>query len=128
MIKQVITTLQAPQAVGAYSQAVKVGNVVYLSGQIPLDPKTMQLVLNDFDAEVRQVFANLHAVAEAAGGDLAAIVKLTVYLTDMQDYARVNQIMEEEWPRPFPARAVIGVNSLPKGARVEADAVLHLSL
>lgn len=128
MIKQVITTQQAPQAVGAYSQAVKVENIVYLSGQIPIDAQTMQLVNTDFAGQVRQVFKNLQAVTQAAGGDLNSIVKLTIYLIDMQDYAVVNQIMEAEWPRPFPARAVIGVSALPKAARIEADAILHLSI
>lgn len=128
MIKQVINTQQAPQAIGAYSQAIKVGNVVYLSGQIPLDAQTMQLVSADFATEMRQVITNIEAVALAAGGELTSIVKLTIYLTDMQNYPVVNEIMEQEWPRPFPARAIIGVNQLPKNARVEADAIMHLSL
>ena len=126
MMKQVITTPKAPQAIGAYSQAIKVENVVYFSGQIPLDPQTMQLISNDPAQQIRQMIENLAAVAQAAGGDLSHIVKLTVYLTDMVHYPLVNQLLEELWPRPFPARSVIGVNALPKNALIEADAIMQL--
>ncbi|ULQ45426.1 RidA family protein [Flagellatimonas centrodinii] len=124
MKKQIIQTDHAPAAIGTYSQAVRVGDTVYLSGQIPLDPTTMELVNASIDEEIHQVFRNLAAVAEAAGGSLADLVKLNVFLTDLAHFGRVNEIMRGYVPEPFPARAAIGVASLPRGARVEADAVL----
>lgn len=127
MQKEIISTPLAPQAIGTYSQAVKAGETVYLSGQIPLDPTTMQLVDGDIAASVRQVFDNLQAVAEAAGGSLADIVKLNVYLTDLGNFPIVNQIMAEYIAEPYPARAVVGVAALPKGACVEMDAILVLT-
>ena len=126
MSREVIYTDNAPQAIGAYSQAVRCGKTVYISGQIPLDPKTQTLISGDFDAEVRQVFANLAAVADAAGGKLSDAVKIGIYLTDMNDFAAVNTAMQAAFPEPFPARAAVGVAALPKGARVEADAILVL--
>lgn len=126
MPRQIISTDEAPAAIGAYSQAVKVGSTVYLSGQIPLDPATMQLVEGGIDVQIRRVFANLAAVARAAGGSLADTVKLNVFLTDLSHFALVNQIMADHFPEPFPARAAIGVADLPRGAQVEMDAVLML--
>lgn len=126
MARQIIATDQAPKAIGTYSQAVKVGNTVYLSGQIPLDPSTMTLVEGGIEADIRRVFDNLRAVAEAAGGELADIVKLNVFLTDLDHFARVNAIMAEYFSEPYPARAAIGVAALPRGAAVEMDAVLVL--
>jgi len=126
MPREIISTSQAPAAIGVYSQAVKVGNTVYLSGQIPLDPATLQLVAGDIDAQIRRVFDNLLAVAQAAGGSLADIVKLNVFLTDLGHFALLNQIMAEYFHEPYPARAAIGVAALPRGAQVEMDAVLVL--
>lgn len=126
MPRQIISTDEAPAAIGTYSQAVKVGSTVYLSGQIPLDPATMQLVEGGIDVQIRRVFANLAAVARAAGGSLADTVKLNVFLTDLSHFALVNQIMADHFPEPFPARAAIGVADLPRGAKVEMDAVLML--
>ena len=126
MPKQIIQTDRAPAAIGTYSQAVKVGDTVYLSGQIPLDPVSMQLVNGSIDDEIHQVFKNLSAVAEAAGGSLGDLVKLNVFLTDLTHFAKVSEIMAQYVPQPYPARAAIGVASLPRGARVEADAVLVL--
>ncbi len=126
MSRTIIQTDQAPAAIGTYSQAVQYGSTVYLSGQIPLDPATMQMVNETFEAEVHQVFTNLRAVAEAAGGSLAKIAKLNLYLTDLAHFAAVNEIMAEYFQAPYPARAAVGVAALPKGARVEADAVLVL--
>ncbi|HRF61297.1 MAG TPA: Rid family detoxifying hydrolase [Candidatus Competibacter sp.] len=126
MPRQIISTDEAPAAIGTYSQAVKVGSTVYLSGQIPLDPATMQLVEGGIDVQIRRVFANLAAVARAAGGSLADTVKLNVFLTDLSYFALVNQIMADHFPEPFPARAAIGVADLPRGAQVEMDAVLML--
>lgn len=126
MPREIIQTDQAPAAIGAYSQAVKVGTTVYLSGQIPLDPATMQLVEGGMEAQIHRVFANLAAVAQAAGGSLADTVKLNVFLTDLGHFALVNQIMAEHFPQPYPARAAIGVAALPRGAQVEMDAVLAL--
>ena len=126
MTRQIIQTDQAPQAIGTYSQAVKVGNTVYLSGQIPLDPKTMDLVAGDMDAHIRRVFDNLSAVAQAAGGTLNDVVKLNIYLTDLAHFALVNEIMAQYFSQPYPARAAIGVASLPKGAAVEMDAVMQI--
>lgn len=124
MAKQPVHTDRAPAAIGTYSQAVRTGETVYLSGQIPLDPETQELVDGGIDAQIRQVFDNLAAVAEAAGGGLADIVKLTVYLTDLGDFPRVNEIMSQYFDEPYPARAAIGVVALPKGAAVEMDAIL----
>lgn len=126
MPREIIHTDRAPAAIGTYSQAVKVGDAVYLSGQIPLDPVTLQLVTGDMDAQIRRVFDNLAAVARAAGGGLADTVKLNVFLTDLSHFALVNHIMAEYFPQPYPARAVIGVAALPRGAHVEMDAVLVL--
>lgn len=122
--KATIHTDNAPEAIGTYSQAVKVNNTVYLSGQIPLDPATMVLVDDSFDAQVHQVFKNLAAVCAASGGDLNNIVKLNIFLTDLDHFATVNTIMAQYFDKPYPARAAIGVSQLPKGADVEADGVL----
>ncbi|MCB1826112.1 MAG: RidA family protein [Candidatus Competibacteraceae bacterium] len=127
MPREIIKTDQAPAAIGTYSQAVKVGHAVYLSGQIPLDPVTAQLVDGGMEAQIRQVFDNLAAVARAAGGSLADTVKLNVFLTDLGHFALVNQIMAEYFQEPYPARAAIGVAALPRGAQVEMDAVLALN-
>jgi reactive intermediate/imine deaminase len=124
MAKQAISTPKAPGAIGTYSQAIRAGGMVWLSGQIPLDPATGQLVTGDIRAQIHQVFGNLAAVAGAAGLGLADAVKVTIYLTDLGHFATVNEIMAEYFPQPFPARAAIGVAALPKGAAVEADAVL----
>ena len=124
MAKQPVHTDRAPAAIGTYSQAVRTGETVYLSGQIPLDPATQELVDGGIDAQIRQVFENLAAVAEAAGGGLADVVKLTVYLTDLGDFPRVNEIMSQYFDEPYPARAAIGVVALPKAASVEMDAIL----
>ena len=124
MDKQPVHTDRAPAAIGTYSQAVRAGETVYLSGQIPLDPETMELVGGGVDAQIRQVFDNLAAVAEAAGGGLADVVKITVYLTDLGNFARVNEIMAQYFDEPYPARAAIGVAGLPKCAVVEMDAIL----
>ena len=124
MAKQPIHTDRAPGAIGTYSQAVRAGETVYLSGQIPLDPATQELVDGGIDAQIRQVFENLAAVAEAAGGELADVVKLTVYLTDLGHFPRVNEIMSQYFDEPYPARAAIGVVALPKAAAVEMDAIL----
>jgi len=126
MAKQPITSENAPAAIGTYSQAIRTGDLVFLSGQIPLDPKTMEIVPGDFEARARQVFANLKAVAEAAGGSLDDIIKVNVYLTDLANFATVNTVMADYFSQPFPARAAVGVASLPKGADVEAEAVLAL--
>tara|TARA_R110002096_G_scaffold409698_1_gene609121 strand:- start:86 stop:466 length:381 start_codon:yes stop_codon:yes gene_type:complete len=124
MNKEAVHSDQAPAAIGTYSQAIKTGNLVFLSGQIPLDPATMEIVSGDFEARARQVFDNLAAVAKAAGGDLNDVVKLTVFLTDLGNFATVNKVMEDYFTQPFPARAAVGVASLPKGVDVEADAIL----
>jgi reactive intermediate/imine deaminase len=126
MTRKIIHTDNAPKAIGTYSQAVRAGDTVYLSGQIPLDPKTMELVTGDIEKEIRRVFENLKAVAEAAGGSLAQAVKVNVYLTDLANFAKVNEIMAQYIPEPYPARAAVGVAQLPRGARVEIEAVLHL--
>lgn len=126
MEKRIIATAAAPQAIGTYSQAVQVGNTVYLSGQIPLVPETMQLVEGDIAEQVRQVFRNLAAVAAAAGGTLHDCVKVHVFLTDLANFATVNQVMAEFFSEPYPARAAIGVASLPRGAQVEVDCILVL--
>ena len=122
--KAVINTSKAPAAIGPYSQAIKAGNTVYLSGQIPLDPATMAIVSEDFEAQARQVFTNLQAVCEEAAGTLSDIVKLNLYLVDLDNFAIVNQVMEEFFTAPFPARAAVGVKALPKGSQVEAEAVM----
>ena len=122
--KAVIHTDSAPAAIGTYSQAVKVNNTVYLSGQIPLDPQTMELVEGDIKVHIRRVFDNLKAVCEASGGDLSDIVKLNIFLTDLGNFAAVNEVMAEYFNQPFPARAAIGVNQLPKGAQVEMDGIV----
>lgn len=127
MNKSVISTDRAPSAIGPYSQAVKMGDTVYLSGQIPLVPETMTLVEGDIGAQVHQVFRNLAAVCEAAGGTLQDIVKLNIYLTDLSHFATVNDIMTDYLAQPYPARAAIGVAALPKGAQVEMDGVLGLA-
>ena len=124
MPREIITTTTAPEAIGAYSQAVRIGDTVYLSGQIPLVPQTMQLVEGDMAAQIRQVFANLGAVAVAAGGGLEDICKLNVFLTDLSHFALVNEIMAEYFRLPYPARAVVGVAALPRGAAVEMDAIM----
>lgn len=126
MSREIISTENAPQAIGTYSQAVKAGNTVYLSGQIPLDPATMEMVNSDISAEIHQVFKNLTAVCEAAGGSLQDIAKLNIFLTDLGNFATVNAIMAEYFQQPYPARAAIGVAALPKGAGVEMDGILVL--
>jgi reactive intermediate/imine deaminase len=126
MSRKVIHTEEAPQAIGTYSQAIRTGDTVYLSGQIPLDPATKELVSGDIGAEIRRVFENLKALAEAAGGTLAQSAKVNIYLTDLAHFAKVNEIMALYFPQPYPARAAIGVAQLPRGARVEADCVLYL--
>lgn len=124
--KIIIATENAPAAIGTYSQAVKVGNTVYLSGQIPLVPSTMQIVSDDFEAQVVQVFENLTAVCTAAGGTINNIVKLNIFLTDLSHFAKVNEIMSRYFSQPYPARAAIGVKQLPKDAQVEMDGVMEL--
>lgn len=124
--KIIIATDEAPQAIGTYSQAVKVGGTVYLSGQIPLNPETMQMVSDEFAAQVVQVFDNLTAVCEAAGGSLQDIVKLNIYMTDLSNFATVNEIMGRYFEQPYPARAAIGVKQLPKDSLVEMDGVMEL--
>ena len=124
--KQIIVTDLAPSAIGAYSQAVKVDNTVYISGQIPLDPKTMEVVDGDFETAARRVFENLGAVIKAAGGSFDDVVRATIYLTDLSHFATVNDIMAEYFTAPFPARAAVGVAELPKGVSIEMDAILML--
>ena len=126
MKREIIHTDAAPAAIGTYTQAVKCGTTVYLSGQIPLDPKTMTLVNATIDDEIHQVFKNLRAVATAAGGGLQHVAKLNVFLTDLAHFAKVNEIMSEYFQKPYPARAAVGVASLPRGSRMEADAILVL--
>lgn len=125
MTRSIIQTEQAPKAIGPYSQAVRCGNLVFLSGQIPLDPQTMELV-EGFEAQVKQVFNNLEAVCRAAGGDLSSIAKLNIYLTDLGQFAVLNEIMSARFAEPYPARAAVEVSALPKGALVEMEAVLSL--
>lgn len=122
--KAVINTEQAPAAIGPYSQAIKAGNTVYMSGQIPLDPGTMELVGEDFEAQARQVFTNLQAVCHEAAGSMQDIVKLNLYLVDLDNFGVVNKVMEEYFQAPYPARAAVGVKQLPKGSQVEAEAVM----
>ena len=124
MKKTIITTPLAPQAIGTYSQAVKIDTTVYLSGQIPLDPVTMEVVDSDISVQIHRVFDNLKAVAEAAGGDFSNIVKLNVFLTDLSHFPIVNEIMAEYFSQPYPARAAVGVAALPKGVAVEMDAIM----
>ncbi|MGB1111141.1 MAG: RidA family protein [Gammaproteobacteria bacterium] len=122
--KTIINTDKAPQAIGTYSQAVKVGDTVYISGQIPLVPETMEVVDGDAEAQIRRVFDNLTAVAEAAGGGMADIAKLNIFLTDLSNFPTVNQVMSEYFAEPYPARAAIEVAGLPKGVGVEMDAIM----
>ena len=124
--REIISTDRAPGAIGTYSQAVKVGTTVYISGQIPLDPATMTLVDGGFGVQAKQVFQNLQAVAEAAGGSLEDIVKLNVFLTDLSNFPSVNEIMSGFFTEPYPARAAIGVSALPKDAQIEVDAVMEI--
>lgn len=124
--KKAIHSKHAPAAIGTYSQAVQAGNLVFLSGQIPLLPDTMEVVDGDFEARARQVFKNLQAVAAAAGGSLDDVVKVTIFLTDLSNFATVNKVMESFFEQPYPARAAVGVASLPKGVDVEADAILAI--
>ena len=126
MAREIIQTDKAPQAIGTYSQAVKVGKTVYMSGQIPLVPETMELVDGDISVNIRRVFDNLKAVAQAAGGDLGDVAKLNIFLIDLSHFPTVNEVMAEYFTEPYPARAALGVASLPKGAPVEMDAVLEL--
>jgi len=127
MTKEIIQTNKAPKAIGTYSQAVKVGHTIYLSGQIPLVPETMTIIEGDITAQITQVFDNLKAVAEAAGGDLGDIVKLNVFLTDLSNFPLVNEIMGLYFQEPYPARAAVGVAALPKGVGVEMDAIMFLN-
>ena len=127
MAREIIRTDNAPKAIGTYSQAVKVDQTVYLSGQIPLVPESMELIEGDIAVQIRRVFDNLSAVCQAAGGELGDIVKLNVFLTDLGDFPVVNEIMAEYFSEPYPARAAIGVAALPKGAGVEMDAIMHLA-
>ena len=126
MSREIIATDQAPQAIGTYSQAVKVGSTVYLSGQIPLIPETMEMIEGDIEAQSRRVFDNLAAVARAAGGSLNDVVKLNIFLTDLSHFAKVNEVMAEYFQQPYPARAAIGVAALPRDAGVEMDAIMEL--
>ena len=127
MAREIIQTDKAPKAIGTYSQAVKVGTTVYMSGQIPLVPETMEMVGGEMEAQIRQVFDNLKAVAEAAGGSLQDVAKLNIFLTDLSHFVLVNLVMADYFEQPYPARAAIGVASLPKAAAVEMDAVLELA-
>ena len=127
MSRETISTDNAPAAIGTYSQAIKVDNTVYLSGQIPLVPSSMEIVSEDIEKQVRQVFENLQAVASAAGGSLNDIVKLNVFLTDLQHFPKINEIMSEYFQEPYPARAAIGVSQLPRAAQVEMDAIMILA-
>lgn len=126
MAREIIKTDKAPQAIGTYSQAVKVNQTVYLSGQIPLVPETMELIEGDIEVQIKRVFDNLSAVAQASGGNIEDIVKLNVFLTDLSHFPFVNQVMAEYFHEPYPARAAIGVAALPKGAQVEMDGVMEL--
>ena len=124
--RQAINTSEAPNAIGAYSQAVVAGDTLYISGQIPLDPETMEVVEGDIETQIRRVFDNLSAVVDAAGATLADAVKLTVFLTDLTEFPTVNQVMAEYFDEPYPARAAIGVAALPKGVPVEVEAIVYL--
>lgn len=127
MSKQIISTDRAPSAIGAYSQAVRVDNTVYISGQIPLDPASMEVVEGGFEAQTRRVFENVKAICEAAGGDLSQVVKMSIFLTDLSNFPQVNEIMAEYMPEPFPARAAVEVSALPKGVAVEIEGILVLA-
>ncbi|MGA2839193.1 MAG: RidA family protein [Steroidobacteraceae bacterium] len=126
MNKQIISTTDAPAAIGTYSQAVRVGNTVWVSGQIPLDPRTKELVTGDVEAQIRQVFDNLKAIVVAAGATLDDVVKANIYLTDLSHFALVNKVMAEYFREPYPARAAVGVAALPRGARVEVECIVAL--
>lgn len=126
MSRQIISTDKAPQAIGTYSQAVKIDNTVYISGQIPLDPASMKIVEGDIRNQINRVFKNLAAIAEAAGGSLADVARLNIYLTDLSHFPLVNEIMAEHFSEPYPSRAAVGVAALPKDSRVEMDAILYL--
>ncbi|QDP03066.1 RidA family protein [Thalassotalea sp. PS06] len=126
MMKTIISTDDAPSAIGTYSQAVKVGNTVYLSGQIPLVPATMEVISDDFAEQTEQVFKNLSAVCEAAGGEINDMVKVNIFLTDLSNFATVNEIMARYFKQPYPARAAIGVNELPKGVAIEIDGIMKV--
>ena len=126
MSRSIVSTPKAPSAIGTSSQAVRAGDFLYISGQIPLDPATQQLVTGDIDAEITRVFENIKAIAEAGGGTLASAVKVNVSLTDLGHFARVNEIMATYFPQPWPARAAVGVAALPKGARVEVECILWI--
>ena len=126
MSRQIISSDRAPGAIGTYSQAVKTGDTVYISGQIPLDPNTMEIVEGDIEAMIRRVFDSLKAICEASGGGLSDIVKLNIYLTDLANFPVVNEVMAEYFQEPYPARAAVGVAALPKGVQVEMDAVMSL--
>lgn len=126
MPKSIIQTDRAPAAIGTYSQAIKAGNTVYLSGQIPLVPETMVMVSEEFSAQAEQVFKNVQAVCEAAGGSMRDLVKVNIYLTDLSNFATVNEIMSQYFQKPYPARAAIGVAELPKGSQIEIDGVMEL--
>lgn len=125
MKREIIATAGAPKAIGTYSQAVRVGDAVYVSGQVPLDPATGQLVSDDIELQVRRVFENLKAIAAAAGGSLNDAVRFTVYLTDLSSFPIVNQVMAEYLSEPYPTRSTVGIASLPRGARIEIDCILH---
>jgi reactive intermediate/imine deaminase len=127
MPKQAIHTAAAPKAIGTYSPAIRTGDIVYISGQIPIDPATGELVRDDIDAEIRRVLENLRALAQAAGGTLDHAVKVTVFLTDLSHFAKVNEIMSQYFREPYPARAAVGIAALPRGARVEMECVLSLA-
>ena len=126
MTRTAISTDAAPNAIGAYSQAIKTGEIVYLSGQIGLDPETMELIADTFEKEIQQVFRNLESVCRASGGSLSSVVKISVFLTDLGLFGEVNDVFTNEFTPPFPARSVVGVNELPRGARVEIEAVLSI--
>ncbi|WP_018691581.1 RidA family protein [Algicola sagamiensis] len=126
MSKVIINTDQAPAAIGTYSQAVKVGNTVYLSGQIPFVPETMEVISEDFAEQAQQVFKNLAAVCEAAGGTLNNMIKVNIYLTDLSNFATVNEIMSQHFQTPYPARAAVGVSELPKGVQIEIEGVMEV--
>lgn len=127
MLKEIISTPNAPQAIGTYSQAVKIDNTVYISGQIPLVPETMQVVEGDFKENARQVFRNINAITVAAGGNINDLVKINIFLTDLSNFASVNEVMEEFFTQPYPARAALQISALPKGVSIEADAIMVLA-
>lgn len=127
MTRQIIRTERAPAPIGTYSQAIRVGDIVYLSGQTPIDPATGQMVSGDIEVEIKRVFENLRAVAEAAGGSLGNAIKITIFLTDLVHFPKVNEIMATYFQEPYPARSTVGVSQLPKGARVEMECILSLA-